>query len=165
MKKTLFYRNLLPIVCLLIFSFIIFGSVFASWSYRYILNQQRGDMLRTSSNAVHTVSSLTPRYALDSLDMRMSISILASISNYDIMVADTQGTVVACSDGLHCEHLGKMIPSPSVGPGAGGKGPEGGRNTLSSACRELTTILRGLYLALGRVLRYKICYPVTHIRH
>lgn len=148
MKKTLLYRNLLPIVCLLIFSFIIFGSVFASWSYRYIFNNQRDDMLRTSSNAVHTVSSIIPRYSLDSLDMRMSISILGNISNYDIIVTDNRGTVVACSDGLHCGHLGKTVPGSAIDRAVSGKDPY----------VELTSF-NGLYSGI----RYVILSPISGI--
>lgn len=110
MKKSIFYRNIRSTVFLLLLSFVLLGSVFASWSYRYILKQQRNDMSRISADAVHTVSSLLPEYPLDSFSMRMNISILGSVSNYNILVSDTSGHVLACSDGLYCDHVGKSIP-------------------------------------------------------
>lgn len=111
MRKTIFYRNIMSTLFLLLLSFVLLGGVFAFWSYRYILSQQRSDMSKVSDDAVHIISSQVPQYSLDSLEMRMSISILGSVSSYDILVADASGYVVSCSDGLYCEHIGRLIPA------------------------------------------------------
>ncbi len=146
MKKNLFYKNIVSTLFLLFLSFVLLGGVFASWSYQYILNRQRDDMQHISDNAAHTVVSLVSRYSLDSLDMRMSLSILGSISNYNIIVSDTSGTVVSCSEGIYCEHIGQVIPSTALERISGNNGQYIGITTLG-----------GLYSSS----KYVIITPVT----
>ena len=76
MKKSLFFKNLASIYAMLLLSFFLFGGVFAFWSYRYILNENRVEMAALASDASHTVSTLSQRYPTDDFTMSMTLSIL-----------------------------------------------------------------------------------------
>ncbi len=110
MKSSLFVKNFLATAALLLLSFIIFGFSFAFWSYTYINSSQRESMLETADETALTVAAMSSKYSIYSLDMRMSISILSGFSNYDILIADTDGYIICCSDGLSCEHIGMTVP-------------------------------------------------------
>ncbi len=115
MKKTLFFKNLASIYALLLLSFFLFGGVFAFWSYRYILNENREEMATLATDASHTVSTLAQRYATDDFTMSMTLSILCGPTDHQILLADSDGTVVSCSeDPYRCTHYGASIPEALI---------------------------------------------------
>ena len=111
MKKTLFFKNLISTYFLLILSLALFGGVFASWSYRYILNENREEMANLAGETAHTVAAFSGRYPLNDFTMSMTLSILCGPTDYEILLADRDGDVVSCSeDPSYCTHRGAVLP-------------------------------------------------------
>ena len=112
MKRTLFFKNLVSTYIMLLLSFLLLGGVFASWSYRYILNEHREEMAVLAVDASHTVGTLSHRYPIDDFTMSMTLSILRGPTDYQILMADASGSVVSCSESPSvCTHHGKQLPS------------------------------------------------------
>lgn len=111
MKQTLFFKNLVSTYFLLLLSFFLLGSVFAFWSYRYILNEKRDEMGALAVDASHTVGTLAPRYSMDDFSMSMTLSILCGPTDYQMLLADASGAVVSCSEvPALCSHHGASLP-------------------------------------------------------
>lgn len=116
MKKSLFFKNLASIYAMLLLSFFLFGGVFAFWSYRYILNENREEMATLATDASHTVSTLSQRYPTDDFTMSMTLSILCGPTDHQILLTNAEGTVVSCSeDPYKCTHYGARIPETVIG--------------------------------------------------
>lgn len=115
MKKSLFFKNLTSIYAVLLLSFVLFGGVFAFWSYRYILNENRDEMATLANYASHTVSTFAQRYPTDDFTMSMTLSILCGPTDHEILLTDSKGTVVSCSeDPFSCTHYGATIPESLI---------------------------------------------------
>lgn len=111
MKKTLFFKNLISTYFLLILSLLLFGGVFTSWSYRYILNRHREEMAVLAADTAHTVATVAQRMPLNDFTMSMTLSILCGPTDYEILLADEDGSVVSCSEEpSSCTHRGKVMP-------------------------------------------------------
>ena len=82
MKKTLFFKNLISTYFLLLLSFLLLGGVFASWSYRYILNQHREEMATLAAETSHTVATMSQSYPINDFNMSMLLSILCGSTDY-----------------------------------------------------------------------------------
>ena len=116
MKKSIYYRNFLATALILLLSFIILGGVFTTWSYRIIMNEQRKGLSNTADDVADMVAAYCTEMEPDSLEIRMVISSAARSSNFHIMLADAEGTVISCSDReVLCEHMGKRLPSDTAG--------------------------------------------------
>ena len=115
MKKTLFFKNLRSTYFILLLSFLLLGGVFASWSYRYILNEHRSQMAALATDASHTVGTLAQRYPTNDFTMSMTLSILCGPTDYQILFADDTGVVMSCSeDPLVCTHHGTVLPQELI---------------------------------------------------
>lgn len=119
MKTSLYFRNFVSMAVIVLLSFIILGSLFFTWSYRLTISERREDMQTASAEVVRSITAVGTIYELGSLDMSVWLSSLAKTSGFDILVADTSGTVISCSDAtmesrFTCEHLGRTIPGDTL---------------------------------------------------
>ena len=110
MKKSLFFKNLTSVYAMLLLSFFLFGGVFAFWSYRYILNENRDEMVTLATSASHTVSTLSQKYPANDFTMSMMLSILCGPTDYQILLTDEDGRVMSCSESPDvCTHYNAVI--------------------------------------------------------
>ena len=112
MKTSIYFKNFIATSIIIFLSFLILGSIFGTWSYRLILADKRASMSRTISEASKSVASQSLRYNfyLDEFDIRITLSAISSVSGFDLLLADTDGMVVSCSDRMiTCPHLGKTV--------------------------------------------------------
>ena len=98
MKKSIYIKNFVITASIVLFSFIILGSVFSLLSYRYLLNEKRGSMSTAATEVTKSISAFSASWDLDSLDMHMTLNILSNMSGYQIILCDSAGTVISTSD-------------------------------------------------------------------
>ena len=113
--KSLYLSNFLSNALTVVMSFLILGGVFTYTSYHLVLRQQENSLLSVGKQLVRSVSALHESYDLDSLWVRMITNTIGATSNANILITDTDGTVVSCSDeDYFCEHMGKTISTETI---------------------------------------------------
>jgi signal transduction histidine kinase len=146
MKHSIYFRNFLTTAGIVVASFFILGSVFFFWSYRLIMSEKRETMMSTANEVVKSISAFSWEWALDGFEVRITLSAVSTITGFDILVADTDGVVISCSDPEpFCEHYGKVVPQTVLA----------GLNTGSSF--STNTDLGGVYSDI----RYIVGMPLT----
>ena len=98
MRKTIFFRNFFSTAAIVFVSFVMLGAVFASLSYRYMYNSRRDEMSHMAQEATNNVSALSSMWTIDSLEIKMMLTMMSNMSGNNILLTDTSGIVVACSD-------------------------------------------------------------------
>ena len=149
MKKSIYFRNFFATAVILLMSFSVLGCLFSVWSYRIVMSEKRETMSGALEDSVEYLVALSRDndFELNGLQLHMTLSTISGITGYDILLTDSSGVVVLCSDRdfFACEHMGKMVP-------------EHVRTTaqITGRYNELTD--------LGRVYsetRYVVCRPLT----
>ena len=112
MKHSIYAKNFLTMAVIVLLSFMLLGGAFSAISYRFIINDQHGSISNAAHEALDFVSTQTRFNAtnISSLEVRRGISMISRASGYDIVIADTDGMIVSCSDkNLLCPHVGMTI--------------------------------------------------------
>jgi len=113
--RSIYFKNFLTIAAILGISFLILGVAFASFSYRLIIGEKREAVSLSADEATKVVSAYSTTWEFDSFDMKMTLSSLSSSTGFHILLCDTDGTVVSCSDRLiNCPHIGASVPEEQL---------------------------------------------------
>ncbi len=111
MKNSIYIKNFLSTALMVFLSFFILGSVFSGWSYRLIMNEKQEAMQRVAQEACTSISAFSSNWSLRSFETKMVLSMISGSSGYDIIITDTEGNVISCSDrSTYCEHMDKTVP-------------------------------------------------------
>lgn len=109
--RNIYIRNLLTIAVILLVSFAILGMVFATLSYRFVMNEKRNSMSVTSEEVTRIVSAYMNDWDVSSLEVRVALASISNISGFHIVACNSVGTVISCSDRvINCGHLGMQVP-------------------------------------------------------
>jgi len=110
--KSLYLRNLLTIISTLILSHLLMGIVFFAVYYNGITSQKKQELAATSTEVSRMVSAYSMRWDMNGLDMRIALTSYAEASGFDLILCDTEGKCISCSDRrFDCEHIGKTVNS------------------------------------------------------
>ena len=97
---------------ILLVSFLLLGTAFSAFTYRYARNEKRAAMRAAETETIRLVTAY--RWAgteLSDLELRMALSGLANTSGFHMLLCSRDGTVVSCSDReFNCGHLGMRLP-------------------------------------------------------
>ena len=107
MKRSIYAKNFFTTAVIVFLSFILLGGAFSAISYRFIISDQRESMANAAQEAFNFVGTQTLRNTanISDLEVRRGISMISRASGYDIIIADTDGLIVSCSDKeLICPH-------------------------------------------------------------
>ena len=117
MKTSIYVKNFLSTAFIILLSFVILGGMFFTWSFRLISNEKQRSMSNAAAESVRYLAaqSLYSGFDLTSLDIKMLLSSLSSISGFDILITDLSGTVVTSSDrDLTSPYAGKTVPGDAI---------------------------------------------------
>jgi signal transduction histidine kinase len=143
-RRSLYFKNFINNACIVILSFVILGGVFSYSSYKMLLQQQESSMRSTANELVRSISAYNLSWELDSIEVRMFTTAVGSTAQKHILVTDSTGTVVSCSDtDFNCDDIGMEIPMETILHLAGQSSIE-------------KTNLGGVYSAK----KYVICRPI-----
>lgn len=149
MRKSIYFKNFITTAAIVLTSFVILGAVFSVLSYRFVMNEKRQSMSSTANEVVRSVSAYNLEWDLDSLEVRMALSVISNISGYDIIISDLNGIVLSSSD--------RRIDSPYIGKSISGEilntisfsGQYSGNSDLGEVYEEPNYIV-GVTLTSGR---------------
>ena len=96
-------------------SFLLIGVAFVFIGSNFVINDARANMAANAAEIIRITSSIEEDGALESWDIRMTISMLSQGTGNHIFLCDAKGHVVSCSDKqLACKHMGTTIPAASL---------------------------------------------------
>ena len=123
--RSVYAKNFITIVLVFCLSLLILGAAFAGMSYSFILRQRADAMTDSAGTTGEMLRSYAQQWGTgyEGINMRATISWLASIAGYHIIITDEQGSIVNCSDrNLNCGHAGLTVPASAISAiNAGGK--------------------------------------------
>lgn len=144
--RHLYMQTFLTISVILLVSFIILGAAFTAFSYRFVMEEKRDGMYKTAEEVEKVTSAYSSKWELGSLEIKLVISGMSHTSGYHILICDTDGVVISCSDGkMNCGHMWKALPEGAL------------ETILKSGKFDEVTDLGGIYDSP----RYVVCLPIT----
>ena len=115
MKHSIYFRNFIATALIVLLSFTVLGGLSIAWDYRRSTTETRESMLSTLEATARYVTTQHLYYdlELDDLDLSMWLAMTSGISGYDLLIADADGIVGACSD-RDFKQLWKEIPGTAI---------------------------------------------------
>ena len=109
--NSIYFKNFMATATIVLVSFMMIGIAFVFIGSHFVINDARENMAANAEEVSRIASAVSEESELESWDIRMTISMLAQGTGNHIMLCDTQGYVVSCSDQqLACPHMGTQIP-------------------------------------------------------
>ncbi len=113
--RSLYIKNFIMTVGLVLFSFVIIAWALLFIGQRYLVDVHREDMNNSASEVSKVGSVLGKSTDLGSWEFRIIVSALGLASGNHIIVTDTEGTVISCSDrDIACEHVGMELSTNAI---------------------------------------------------
>ncbi len=117
--KSIYLRHFLTTSLMILLSFLVLGSSFLALTFQYISAEREAQLdsiayylADYSANFVFETSKgeslafTSSSYQLYAAGLR----VLGGVTNVEALAVTGDGTVVACSDGVTCSHLGMTLP-------------------------------------------------------
>lgn len=108
--RTSFSRQFGLTAGMILLSFVLLGCSFTSLFYNYMIREEKTSL---STNATAVAAYVGAQSTLSSeidWELQLSISYGANVSDTDVVLADTDGTLVLCScSNFYCGHVGRQL--------------------------------------------------------
>ena len=109
--KSVYLRNFTATAVLVLTCFLLVAFACVGIGRIYFIREYQDSMTDSAREVSRTAAAISNTDSLSSWLLSMSISAIARSTGNNIMITDSQGTIVSCSDRAPvCEHLGKQIP-------------------------------------------------------
>ena len=109
--KSVYLRNFTATAVLVLTCFLLVAFACVGIGRIYFIREYQDSMTDSAMEVSRTAAAISNTDSLNSWLLSMSISSIARSTGNNIMITDSQGTIVSCSDRAPvCEHLGKQIP-------------------------------------------------------
>ena len=114
-KHSIYFRNFIATALIVLMSFAVLGGLSIGWAYRRSSTETRESILSTLEATARYVTTQHIYYgmSLDDFDLSMWLATTSGISGYDLLIADADRIVGACSE-RDFKHLGKEIPGSAI---------------------------------------------------
>ena len=108
--KSIYLRNFTATAVLVLTCFLLVAFSSVGIGRVYFIREYQDSMVNSAREVSRTAAAISNADSLSSWLLSMSISAIARSTGNSIMITDSQGTVVSCSDRAPvCEHMGKNI--------------------------------------------------------
>lgn len=108
--KSIYLRNFTATAVLVLTCFLLVAFSSVGIGRVYFIREYQDSMVNSAREVSRTAAAISNADSLSSWLLSMSISVIARSTGNSIMITDSQGTVVSCSDRAPvCEHMGKNI--------------------------------------------------------
>lgn len=113
--RSIFLRYFFMVAMLLLFSFAVLGVSFLTAAANTVTEQRLDTLTRCSSEVCLNAAKFVSEGAVAAdEDLKTTLTTLAATLDAHVMVCDTSGKVVICSDPLGVSHVGERLPAPVV---------------------------------------------------
>lgn len=109
--KSIYLRNFVATATMVSICFLIVTFSFVGIGKNYLISEYHTDMVNSAKEVSRTATAITQTDTLSSWAVGMYISSIANSTGNQILIADTDGVIVSCSDRIpRCEHVGVTLP-------------------------------------------------------
>lgn len=109
--KSIYLRNFVATATMVSICFLIVAFSFVGIGKNYLISEYHTDMVNSAKEVSRTATAITQTDTLSSWAVGMYISSIANSTGNQILIADTDGVIVSCSDRVpRCEHVGVTLP-------------------------------------------------------
>ncbi|MBQ2895157.1 MAG: HAMP domain-containing histidine kinase [Oscillospiraceae bacterium] len=110
--RSIYFKNFLATVSMVILSFFLLAGAFISIGRNLFVIEAREQMEANAAEVARAASAYARSGDLHSLDLRMTLSSVASATGRHIFITTTGGFVLTCSDRMvNCAHIGRRLDS------------------------------------------------------
>lgn len=110
--RSSFSRQMALTAGMLLLSFVLLGCSFSSLFYNHMLREEKSALSTNASAVAAFVSSQSSLSTSMDWNLQLAVSYGANVSDTDVILTDTGGTVVLCScSEFYCDHVGKALES------------------------------------------------------
>lgn len=111
---SLYFKNFLATATLVLCSFLLLALAFISIGRSIFVDEVQDNMASSAEEIAYSAQAFAANDQLQSFDLRMLLSSVASATHRHIFLTSPDGHILACSDRQpHCKHLGKQV-SPEL---------------------------------------------------
>ena len=109
--NSIYFKNFMATATIVLVSFLLIGIAFVFIGSGFVINDARDNIASNAAEISRIVSSVKDESELESWDVRMAISMLSQGNGNHIILCNSRGYVVSCSDKqLACAHMGTRVP-------------------------------------------------------
>jgi signal transduction histidine kinase len=109
--KSIYFRNFVATAILVLTCFLLVAVSFTTIGRVYFIRDYQDTMENSAKEVSRAATAICQDDSLNSWMLRMYISSLAGSTGNNVLITDSAGVVVACSDQTTvCEHMGKQVP-------------------------------------------------------
>ena len=113
--KSIYLRNFTTMAILVFFCMMLICLSFVGFGRIQLLRVMCDDMIAGAQEVSHIASAVCGQDTLDSWLLGMNVSAIANSTGCHIMIADTDGKIVVCSDrASNCCHLGLQADAQAL---------------------------------------------------
>lgn len=113
--KSIYLRNFAATATMVFICFLVVTFSFVGIGKNYLISEYHTDMVNSAREVSRTATALTQTDTLSSWAVGMYISSIANSTGNHILIADTDGVILACSDRTpRCEHVGMALDNGVV---------------------------------------------------
>jgi len=115
--RSLYFKNFLLTVVLILLSFLILGTALLSYSYSFLTKSKQDQLLKVAEGIASYAEAMYARDGMLFLDMNFNIiaSFASTVSDTEILVCDRDGRVIMSSEGPNSRQIGKNIGAQAAG--------------------------------------------------
>ena len=111
---SLYFKNFLATAAMVLWSFLLLALAFISIGRSIFVQEVQANMEVSASEVAHSAEAFSGEGELQSFDLRMMLSSVASATDRHIFLTTPEGYIITCSDRQpHCGHVGMQI-APEV---------------------------------------------------
>ena len=109
--KSIYLRNFTATAVLVLTCFLLVAFACVGIGRIYFIREYQNSMTNSANEVSRTAAAISNTDSLSSWLLSMSISAISRSTGNNIMITDSEGMIVSCSDRAPvCEHMGKVIP-------------------------------------------------------
>ncbi len=109
--KSIYLRNFTATAVLVLTCFLLVAFACVGIGRIYFIREYQSSMTDSAREVSRIAAAISDTDSLSSWLLSMSISAIARSTGNNIMITDSSGVIVSCSDRAPvCEHMGKLIP-------------------------------------------------------
>jgi signal transduction histidine kinase len=114
--KSIYFRNFVATAILVLTCFLLVAVSFTTIGRVYFIRDYQDTMENSAKEVARAAAAICQDDSLNSWMLRMYISSLSGSTGNNVMITDSTGVVVVCSDQSPvCEHMGKQVSVELIG--------------------------------------------------
>ncbi len=116
MRKSIFFKNFIVTILMFAICFVVFGFTMLMMGRAFLVREKQSSMYAVADEVKAFSEAVYDQGGLKSLEMRMSLAVIAQSNDSHILVCDENGVIVSCSDNsLSSQYINEQLSDTIMG--------------------------------------------------